>query len=127
MKRFSIGRVLKVLVMIVACVGLVGFVTMSLWNWLVPGLFSGPVINFWQALGLLVLSKLLLGGFTKGGGPWGEKGRQRWKEKMKEKMQHMTPEEKERFRQNFSKCMGGRWGKFGQDEKQPESEEQKPF
>jgi hypothetical protein len=36
-------------------------VTMLLWNWLVPAIFSGPAVTFWQALGLLVLAKILFG------------------------------------------------------------------
>ena len=31
-----------------------------LWNWLIPGLFNGPMITFWQAAGLQTLSILLL-------------------------------------------------------------------
>ena len=39
-----------------------GFVIMWLWNWLVPELFSGPVITYWQTIGLLILSKILFSG-----------------------------------------------------------------
>jgi len=42
------------------------FVVMWLWNWLVPELFKGPVLGYWQALGLLVLSKILFSGFSGG-------------------------------------------------------------
>lgn len=42
------------------------FVVMWLWNWLVPELFNGPVLGYWQTLGLLVLSKILFSGI--GGG-----------------------------------------------------------
>ncbi len=45
-----------------------------LWNWLMPTLFGLPVISFWQALGLLVLSRVLFGGFLgrlRGGGRYG--------------------------------------------------------
>lgn len=55
---------------IVASIGIIGlWVLFSiifawpvqlLWNWLVPTLFSGPEITLWQALGLEVLSGLLL-------------------------------------------------------------------
>ena len=38
------------------------FVVMWLWNWLVPELFNGPVLGYWQTLGLLVLSKILFSG-----------------------------------------------------------------
>ncbi len=40
-----------------------GWVVMTLWNWLLPALFGVGVISFWQALGILVLAKILFGGF----------------------------------------------------------------
>ncbi|HEX2395268.1 MAG TPA: hypothetical protein VHI78_07980 [Bacteroidales bacterium] len=43
------------------------FVTMSLWNWLVPELFKGPTLSFWQTAGLFLLSKILLTGVAPGG------------------------------------------------------------
>jgi hypothetical protein len=46
---------------IVPAVAAFGAVTMLLWNWLVPTIFSGPVVTFWQALGLLLLGKILFG------------------------------------------------------------------
>jgi hypothetical protein len=42
------------------------FVTMSLWNSLIPILFHGPVITFWQTAGLFILSKILLTGVAPG-------------------------------------------------------------
>jgi hypothetical protein len=45
------------------------FLTMSLWNWLVPFLFHGPVLNFWQTAGLFLLSKILLTGVAPGHHP----------------------------------------------------------
>ncbi|MCF7823523.1 MAG: hypothetical protein K9N35_05065 [Candidatus Marinimicrobia bacterium] len=39
-----------------------GVITMLLWNWLIPVIFNGPTITFIQALGLLVLSKILFSG-----------------------------------------------------------------
>jgi len=51
-------------------IALLIFVTMHLWNWLVPELFHGPVITFCQTAGLLILSKILFSGFghCRGGG-----------------------------------------------------------
>jgi hypothetical protein len=43
------------------------FVTMSLWNWLIPALFHGPALTFWQTAGLFLLSKILLTGVAPGG------------------------------------------------------------
>lgn len=44
------------------------WVTMLLWNALLPAIFGIVTIDYWQALGLLVLGRLLFGGFGKGGG-----------------------------------------------------------
>ena len=41
---------------------------MWLWNWLMPAIFGLPVITFWQAVGLLVLSHLLFKSHTSGPG-----------------------------------------------------------
>ncbi|MFA9388274.1 MAG: hypothetical protein ACERKD_00615 [Prolixibacteraceae bacterium] len=40
---------------------LITWVVMLLWNWLMPALFNLSVITYWQALGVLVLSKILFG------------------------------------------------------------------
>lgn len=40
-----------------------GFPIMWLWNWLMPEIFGLPVIDFWQAIGLSVLSGFLVRGF----------------------------------------------------------------
>jgi len=53
------------------------FVVMWLWNWLVPELFNGPVLGYWQTLGLLVLSKILFSGI--GGGSGSKKSRHKHK------------------------------------------------
>lgn len=46
---------------------LFGFVIMWLWNWLMPAVFGLPVLTYWQAVGLFILLKLLLGGCGSGG------------------------------------------------------------
>jgi hypothetical protein len=48
--------------MFVAALAIFGSATMFLWNAIMTSLFHLPVINFWQALGLLILSRLLAGG-----------------------------------------------------------------
>src|ERR1035437_1225915 len=37
---------------------------MALWNWLIPALFHGPVLTYWQTAGLFLLSKILLTGIA---------------------------------------------------------------
>jgi hypothetical protein len=87
-------------------IALGGTIVQMLWNWLLPALFGFPQITFWQALGVLVLSRILFGGFG-GGHSGGRSRKRRW---MEEQCEQMTPEERERFRQR----MRERWG-FGQD------------
>src|SRR6478609_7249043 len=56
-------RVIKGIIFFIIFIFLFGFISMSLWNALVPDLFHGPVITYWQALGLLLLGKIFFGGF----------------------------------------------------------------
>lgn len=44
-----------------------GYGFMLLWNWLIPDLFHGPSLTFWQGIGLLLLFKILFG---HPGGKW---------------------------------------------------------
>jgi len=80
-----------------------GWVVRSLWNWLLPPLFGWPVITFWQALGLLILCRILFGGFGLHGGPGRRAGM-----RVRGRGKGMTREERERLRQK----MGERFG-FG--------------
>lgn len=90
-----------------------GEVVMHLWNWLLPMLFGWHPINLWQALGLLVLCRILFGGF--GGHGNNGPGRRHCKDS---RWQCMTNEEREKFREE----MRNRWRRVGA----PESEAQEP-
>ena len=76
-----------------------GEIVMRLWNWLVPMLFGLRQITFWQAIGILALCRILFGshGF-RGGRP---NFRRRIQERMDERWERMTPEERERLRQSW--------------------------
>ena len=56
----------------VIAIAAMSLAVMYLWNWLAPTVFKLPTIKFKHALGLLVLSKLLFGGF--GGWHGGHRG-----------------------------------------------------
>src|SRR2546430_618515 len=84
-RAFWIARGVRILMIFIVVAGVVGFVVMRLWNWLVPALFGGPLLGYWEALGLLVLARLLFGGmrYGRGRGPWGHSwhhGRARWEQ-----------------------------------------------
>jgi hypothetical protein len=78
-----------------------GEVVMLLWNWLLPPMFGWPQIGFWQALGLLLLCRILFGGLG-----WRGSVRSNIRRRMEERCESMSPEERERFRQR----MRERWG-----------------
>jgi hypothetical protein len=86
-------RVLKIVLFAVLAVPLFGFLVMWLWNWLMPAVFGLRAINFWQAFGLLILSKILLTGFH--GRPGSERD---WRMRFIRRWDQMTPEEREKFR-----------------------------
>lgn len=95
-KRFFIFPLVAI-----AFIALGGLVVMLLWNAIIPEVIpSVKKLNYGQAVGILVLSRILLGGFKgrpgfrpgqgmRGGPPW------------REKMSHMTEEERARFREEW--------------------------
>jgi len=93
MRKYRLWKAAKILVMVIVAVIVFGFVTMNLWNWLMPAIFGLKAITFWQSLGLLILGKILFGGFHRHGG-----GRPGWRRHMGERFANMTPEEREKFR-----------------------------
>jgi hypothetical protein len=84
-------------------IALFGYIVMSLWNCVIPAVFTSVgVITFWQAIGILLLSKILFGGF-KGrrgcgccGGGWRGR-RMHWKDKWA----GMSEEEKAKFKEEW--------------------------
>lgn len=58
------------------------FGVQALWNWLIPDLFNGPELSYWQTAGLFLLSKILLTGVAPGGHHESKKD---WKKKYREK------------------------------------------
>jgi len=73
-----------------------GEIVLQLWNWLLPPIFGLPRLTFWQALGILALSRILFGGFG-GRGSF----RSNFRHRMGERWERMTPEEREKFRRGL--------------------------
>jgi len=85
---------------------LVSLVVQFLWNHLLTDLLSLPAIDYLQALGLLLLSRILFGN---GGGFFRDRFRSAWADYLERKAGAMTPQEKEAFRERWEKrCRG--WG-----------------
>ena len=81
-------------IFILGAVFLAGAAVMLLWNAILPDVAGLKPLGYWQALGLLVLCRMLFGGFRFGPGRPGRFGRHR----MREKFMDMTEEERAAFR-----------------------------
>ena len=83
-----------------------GEIVMRLWNWLLPEIFGVRQITFWQAFGMLALCRILVGGFGLHGGARSNAGIRRRMadhvaDRVGDRWDRMTPEERERFRQRI--------------------------
>jgi hypothetical protein len=79
------------LLFVTIAAAILSVVVMVLWNWLIPSIFpEGPHVTLAQAAGLLVLSRILFGGFRGHGGMHG-----RWH---RHGHHDLTPEDRELLR-----------------------------
>ena len=86
-----------------------GAAVMLLWNVLMPDLFGLTTITYWQAIGLLILARLLTGGFHfgkrhgRGGPPFARPG-------FREKWMNMSDEERQKMKAMWRERCGNRNG-----------------
>ena len=62
--RFYVYKAFKIVFFIILGLSiafLVGYIVMRLWNWLMPDIFGLPAIDYWKAVGILLLSKIIFG------------------------------------------------------------------
>jgi hypothetical protein len=83
-----------------------GEFVLHLWNWLLPTLFGWRQITFWQAIGLLALCRILFGSLGNHGSHRSNM-RRRIDQRMDERWERMTPEEREKYRQSWRSRCGG--------------------
>ena len=60
--RRRVKRAMMGMCIALAAIAIISLVVMFLWNALIPDLFDGPTLSYWQAAGVLLLSHLLLRG-----------------------------------------------------------------
>lgn len=102
-KKFWIKKIIGFTALAAAFGSLLSYVVMRLWNGILTEVVHVSPISFVQAIGILVLSKILFGGFHGrwGGGCPGN----HFKNEMKEKWHSMSPEERERMKEEWrNKC-----------------------
>ena len=95
-----------------AFVLLAGFAVMLLWNALIPAIFDGPPITWIQALGLLILARILVGGRGRGG--FGASRRGRWRERWESKIASMSPDERKKWQAEAGRSCSGRTSAVGE-------------
>ncbi|WP_018610905.1 hypothetical protein [Segetibacter koreensis] len=101
-QSFWIKKLAGFILMAAVAILLFTFIVMTLWNNILTPVIGVRVITFGQAVGILVLSRILFGGFR--GGGWRGRGKY-WNSEMRNKWQSMTPEEKEKFTHEWkSRC-----------------------
>ena len=91
MKKRWFVKIPGILLIVMVAVAIFGVAVQHLWNWLVPSIIGWHAITFWQAVGILLLSKILFGGFR------GRGGGMHWRHRMGERWEKMSPEEREKF------------------------------
>ena len=108
-------KIVLFIIFVILALAFFGLMVKWLWNWLLPELFDVPAISFYQAIGLLLLSKILFSGF----GHKKSHGHKKdwWKDKIKRKLSKMSDEE----RQQFKEKMRSKWGKCRDEPGQPPS------
>jgi hypothetical protein len=105
MKAWWLAKVGKLIGILALSLIVLGVVVMMLWNAIIPDVFQGSTLTFPQAVGLLLLSHILLRGW----GPWRYANgwrRDRWKHRFEEKLASLSPEEQERFKEEWRRRCG---------------------
>ena len=120
-----------------AAIAVFSLVVMLLWNAIIPGITGWALLTYWKAMGLLILCKILFGGFPgrrggHGGGPWGHQARMRrewwknlseeeresWKTRRhdwREKWGHMDEAQRAKFKEHWKQRCGGGPDKWKQE------------
>ena len=110
----GVAKAFAIVVGVIVFIALFSWVVMVLWNGLVPPVFHGPAIGYWQAFALLVLCRVLFGGLRGWRGSHGHWRRHMWRERW----ENLTPEERSRLRERFmERCGRGRDAPASGDER----------
>ncbi|MGJ1390427.1 hypothetical protein ACR78F_08625 [Sphingobacterium spiritivorum] len=98
------GKILFMIPFIIGMVFLLVWVVQSLWNALLPEIIGVKAISYWQAFGILVLSKILFGGFRFKG-----KGKACDRSHLRSKLEQLSTEDKEKFKEEWKQRFSRRW------------------
>jgi hypothetical protein len=105
-RKFLFGLLFILIFLLLACV------VMYLWNILLPKVLHVTVISYWQALGLLVLCRILFGRFRFGGPMGRTKDDDGSRRLLKEKLMDMDETDRSAFKEEWKRRCE-RWEKRG--------------
>lgn len=105
MKKFWIIKIIKAVIFFLVFASLFSYLVMWLWNMIIPEVTGWAGLTFWQAAGLLLLSKILFGYRGGWGRHWGGNPRHNyfWKNKWDDKLSHLSDEEREEIKNRWAK------------------------
>ena len=98
-KKFKPLKILFFAFVFIVFVAAISWVVMLLWNAILPDVVGVKPLNIWQAAGLLLLSKILFGGFGKGKGHWKNSKKKHWKNKWMNMSHEERHEAKNRWKE----------------------------
>lgn len=104
MKRFTERKRIFAIPMFLVAFAVISFITMLLWNVLLPEIFHLPQISFWQALGLHTLLRMFFGFNALLGGHHDHR------RDFRNKWEHMNPEKRDEFKNHWYQRRSA-WGK----------------
>ena len=85
-RKFYLAKALFFIMVAIAMALLLGWIVMVLWNAILPDVAGVKPLNYWQAIGLFILSRILFGGFRFGSRRnKGRRFQEKWNEKWKKK------------------------------------------
>lgn len=90
------------IILAAAAVGLFGWIVMTLWNVTLVPATGASVITFWQGLGLLALSRILVGGFSGKRHRRGNYWKDKWEDMSDEKREAIKEKLKQKFEGRFT-------------------------
>ena len=103
MKRYWVFKAGKMIVLFVGFILLAGVAVMFLWNALIPTIFDGARITLIQALGLLILARILVGGRWRSGFGW-HRG-SHWRKRWESRIANLSPEERKKWKEEAGRYM----------------------
>ena len=99
----QVKRIILRILFFVAMAFILGFVVLLLWNFVITRVTNFPAVNYWQAVGLLILFRILFGSFhfgkmfrqqNIGGGP---------QYFLKDKLMNMDEADRDAFKEEWRK------------------------